>query len=370
MRVSAAYGNPVMRILIVSDAWHPQVNGVVRTYEHLKSELEAMNHTVRVIGPGDFPWTMPLPGYNEIRLTLLPYPKLARIIEEYNPDHLHIATEASLGFAARRYALRHGMPFSSACHTHFPAYLVGRMPAILSPFSEFVGNRIVDYMRWFHNPSGALMLATESLETQLKEWGFNAPMARVTRGVDFNTFYPGGKTLFRDIKRPVALNVGRVAVEKGLEDFLRMDWDGSKVIVGDGPSRKKLEKKYPDAHFVGVKKGPELAAYFRSADLFVFPSRTDTFGIVLIEAMASGLPIAGYDVMGPKDIVTEPFLGALDRDLATAAKRALAAPGTPAQRLAHAQTHYAWRLAAIQFEGAVTNNMKNDRLGHGTHSAG
>jgi glycosyltransferase involved in cell wall biosynthesis len=342
-----------MKILIVSDAWHPQVNGVVRTYEHLADELQQMGHTVQVIGPCSFPVTLPLPGYNEIRLTLRPYRRLARMIDDFKPDHIHIATEATLGNAARRYARLRGLDFSSAYHTHFPAYIAERLPAGLKPLSGIVVNTIIRYLRWFHAPSAALLLATDSLESQLRAWNFKAPMVRLTRGVDFNVFHPGDKTLFHDLKKPVAINVGRVAVEKGLEDFLRMDWPGSKVIVGDGPSRKHLQKKYPGAHFVGVKKGADLAAHIRSADVFVFPSRTDTFGIVLIEAMACGLPIAGYHVMGPKDIVTQPVLGALSDDLASAAAHALHSPGTPQQRHDHARTHYTWRRAAQQFEKSV-----------------
>ena len=194
-----------------------------------------------------------------------------------------------------------------AYHTQFPDYVAKRAERYAAflhkPFYEW-GKR---FMRWFHAPAGAILIATPSLEQQLKDWGFTIPMFSFSRGVNLDLFYPGEQTLFSELKRPVALYVGRVAIEKNLEEFLAMPWNGSKVIVGEGPSKTDLSQKYPEAVFVGKKTGEELANCYRSADLFVFPSRTDTFGIVLIEALACGLPVAAYNVTGPRDIITIPL---------------------------------------------------------------
>jgi glycosyltransferase involved in cell wall biosynthesis len=334
-----------LKILVISDAGRPQVNGVVRTYEYLEPELIKMGHAMHIIAPADFPHTFPMPGYNEIRLTLAPTRRLVKMIEDAKADAHHIATEGPLGKAARKYFLRHGIPFSTAYHTHFPHYIALRAPKIAAPLLQHLTMR---YMRDFHAPSKAMMVATASLEDDLKNWNFTAPMHRLTRGVDFDRFRPDTKTLFNDIKRPIALYVGRVAVEKNLEAFLQMDWHGSKVIVGDGPSLESLKAKYPNAVFTGTKTGDDLAAHYRSADVFVFPSKTDTFGMVLVEAMASGLPIAAYNVTGPKDIITHRDLGCLHEDLATAAREALQY-GSADERHTHARLHYSWAIPAQQF---------------------
>lgn len=340
-----------MRVLIISDAWHPQVNGVVRTYEHLSEELMVLGHDVRVIGPADFPLTMPMPGYPEIRLTLAPYRRLAKAADRFSPDYIHIATEGPLGWAGRRYCLRRGLSFTTCYHTQFPDYVSARVARFL-PFlrdpSHALARRVV---RHFHAPAHAMMVATRSLESTLKSWGFRTPMKRLTRGVNRDVFHPGEKNLFGDLTRPVALYVGRVAIEKNLEDFLSMDWAGSKVVVGDGPDLPLLKRKYPQAVFAGTRTGQDLADHYRSADVFVFPSRTDTFGMVLVEAMACGLPIAAHDVTGPKDIVTGPALGALDENLGRAAKRALET-GTAQDRAEHAAALYSWEEAARQFIAA------------------
>ena len=203
-----------------------------------------------------------------------------------------------------------------------------------------------------------MMIATQSVEDTLNDWGFQPPKHRVTRGANLDLFSPGTKTKYQDLKGPIALYVGRVAIEKNIEDFLEMDWSGTKVIIGDGPSRETLEQEYPNAHFLGKKTGEDLAAHYRSADLFVFPSRTDTFGMVLIEALASGLPIAAYNVTGPKDIVTEDFLGALHEDnLAAAAAKALSA-GTPEQRTQYVKNHFTWETAGQQYETALLSKTK------------
>jgi glycosyltransferase involved in cell wall biosynthesis len=344
-----------MKLLIISDAWYPQVNGVVRTYEFLGAELEKRGHTVKVIGPSDFPVRIPMPGYAEIKLVVAPYRRLKRIIEDYAPDRIHISTEGPLGWAAHFYCLNHGRAFTTSYHTQFPDYVAKRLAKFtpfLYPAIHAISKRVV---RAFHAPSSAMMVATESLENTLISWGFKNPMHRLSRGAKLDLFKPGPKTLFNDMPRPVALYVGRIAIEKNLEDFLAMEWDGSKVLVGDGPSLPFLQKKYPQAHFVGIKLGEDLAAHYRSADVFAFPSKTDTFGIVLVEAMASGLPIAGYNVTGPKDIVTQPYLGAVhETDLRIACMKALK-QGSPERCAAHARENFTWEHAGQQFEDAQLN---------------
>lgn len=337
-----------MKILIVSDAWHPQVNGVVRTYEYLRKELTEMGYTVKVIGPSDFSRSFPMPGYGEIRLVPFPYNRLRRMIMEFDPGVLHIATEGPLGLAARKYAVQYGVEFTSCYHTHFPDYAAKRAAKFLPFLYEPVRKIGIDFIRWFHSVSSCLFAATPSLESQLRDWGFACPIKRMTRGIDHDLFGTGDKTLFHDLKKPVALYVGRVAIEKNLEAFLDMDWEGSKVIVGGGPDLDMLKRTYPKAHFAGIKTGADLTAHYRSADVFVFPSKTDTFGMVLVEAMACGLPLAAYPVTGPIDIITEDILGAVDDDLSAAAHKALR-HGTPEERTVYASTHYSWRRAAGQF---------------------
>lgn len=344
-----------MKILIISDAWHPQLNGVVRTYEYLKEELEKSGHEVKVIGPANFPLQFSMPGYAEIKLVVGAYGQLKTMIEDWHPDHIHVATEGPLGIAARKYCMRRQLPYTTSYHTQFPDYVAKRVAHYVPFLYKLSHTAAKNFMRWFHRPASAMLIATQTLEDELKGWNFQTPMYRFSRGVNLDLFYPGEKTLFQDLKHPVALYVGRVAIEKGLEDFLDMEWHGSKVIVGDGPSLPSLMKKYPDALFLGKKTGKDLAECYRSADLFAFPSRTDTFGIVLVEALASGLPVAGYDVMGPRDIITENFLGALhSSDLSLAAHNALK-NGTPEQRAHHVKTNYTWENAARQFENAIKN---------------
>ena len=344
-----------MKILIISDAWHPQLNGVVRTYEYLAEELVREGHEVKVIGPADFPFKIPMLGYAEIELVIGAYRRLAKMIDVEKPQHIHIATEGPLGLAGRRYCVKQKIPFTTSYHTQFPDYVAKRfghyVPLLHGP-TYFLAKRFV---RWFHAPAGAVLVATPSLEAQLHDWGFKVPLLRFSRGVNLDLFFPGEKTLFSNLKKPIALYVGRIAIEKNLEDFLAMDWPGSKVLVGDGPSLPFLKNKYPDAHFAGKKTGAELAECYRSADVFVFPSRTDTFGIVLVEALASGLPVAAYDVTGPKDIVTDPSLGALhESDLGLAAREALK-NGNAQTRSHHVKHNYTWENAARQFIGAIEN---------------
>lgn len=338
------------RILIVSDAWEPQVNGVVRSYQHLAREWRAMGHEVRVIGPAEFT-ALPLPGYAEIRLALWPRRRLARLITAFAPDIIHIAVEGPLGWAARRYCLRHKLAFSTSFHTNFPAYIAMRTPRVFRGMLEHLALAV---LRRFHDRSSHVFVATPSIEALLRHWGFRVPLARLSRGVDTALFFPAveetGATPGQSL---TLLYVGRIAPEKSLETFLSLDAHAlgphRKVIVGDGPALGALQRAFPEARFCGKLEGEALARVYRAADVFVFPSRTDTFGIVLIEALASGLPIAAHDAPGPRDIVTEPSLGALDDDLACAIGRAIAAPGSRAARAAHVKATYDWTAVAQEF---------------------
>jgi len=325
------------RILIVTDAWTPQVNGVVRTLRTMSQELRAMGKTVEVLGPQRFR-TVPMPGYKEIRLALWPDGKLKRIIKEFKPDALHVATEGPLGMAARRYAKKRGIPFTTAFHTRFAEYLKARtgIPEALS----------YAWLRRFHAAGAGVMVATRSLREELEGRGF-ANLLPWTRGVDLQAFSPDVREAW-DYPRPIFLYVGRVAVEKNLRAFLALDLPGTKVVVGDGPQREELQAAFPDAHFAGKRHGAELAAAYAGADVFVFPSKTDTFGLVVLEALASGLPVAAYPVTGPKDILGEAPVpvGALDDDLREACLRALTIDRAACRPFAET---YSWRACAERF---------------------
>jgi len=324
-----------MRILIVTDAWAPQINGVVRTLMRTRQELEGLGHAVRIVSPDLFA-NLPCPTYPEIRLAVLPGRRLPEMIDSFQPCAIHIATEGPLGQAARRYCLKRRLPFTTAYHTRFPEYIRARTKIPVSATYRL--------MRRFHRPSAGVMVATPSMEQELMSRGFRN-IKRWSRGVDTDLFRPRDKNLL-DLPRPIHLYVGRIAVEKNVEDFLRLDLPGSKLLVGDGPLLQDLRRQYPDARFVGAKVGEELAAHYAAADLFVFPSRTDTFGLVLLEALASGLPVAAYPVPGPLDIVDGTGIGVLDEDLATAVRRALAIPPERCRAIA---LGYSWRASAEQF---------------------
>ncbi|WP_201155949.1 glycosyltransferase [Rhodobaculum claviforme] len=335
------------RILIVSDAWAPQVNGVVRSYENIARVLCGQGRVVKVIGPADFV-TLPLPGYPGIPLALAPRRRLAAMIEAFAPHAVHVAVEGPLGWAARRHCLRRGRPFSTAFHTNFPAYAALRAPR---PLGGAVARGAAAVARRFHAPARLTHVATPSVEAQLRDWGFAGRFARLSHGVDCGLFHPGARRPRGDV--PVLLHVGRIAPEKNIEAFLALSESETgpvrKVVVGDGPQLPALRQRYRDVSFRGLLTGAALAQAYRSADVFVFPSRTDTFGLVLIEALASGLPIAAHDVPGPRDIVTDPCLGALDADLGRAIRRALAAPGSPRARHAHVRDRYSWDAVAATF---------------------
>jgi glycosyltransferase involved in cell wall biosynthesis len=301
-----------MRIMIVTDAWFPQTNGVVSTLAQTAAWLGRFGHEVRIINPQDF-HSIACPTYPEIRLSIRPYRQVKRSIAEFAPQALHIATEGPLGLSARRFCLQQGMPFTTSYHTQFPQYLRARFPIPLS----------LSYraLRWFHGAAVRCMVSTASVRQELAAHRFEN-LATWRRGVDTEVFKPHAKD-FLALPRPIAAYVGRVAVEKNIDAFLKMAWAGSKIVVGDGPERARLEKQYPDAKFTGYRFGEDLARHLAAADVMVFPSRTDTFGLVNLEAMACGVPVAAYPVTGPIDVIDDGITGALDLDLATAAQRAL-----------------------------------------------
>ncbi|MBB4167800.1 glycosyltransferase involved in cell wall biosynthesis [Rhizobium sp. BK538] len=326
------------RLVIVSDAWHPQVNGVVRSIENTNRELAKMGIEVAMVTPQGF-HSIPCPTYPEIRLSIANYRRVAREIEKHMPSYVHIATEGPLGLTARRWCLRNRMPFSTSYHTRFPEYVSARLPVPKSWLYAFV--------RWFHNSGAGCMVATPSLARELSEKGIRNLMPW-SRGIDAGQFHP---TPLEDapfgLPRPVFMTVGRVALEKNLPAFLDLDLPGSKVVVGDGPARAELEKRYPDVLFTGLKVGEELAKTYAQADVFVFPSLTDTFGNTILEALASGVPVAAYPVTGPLDIIGEDNeVGALDNDLRTACLAALSASREKARELAQ---QYSWEAATTQF---------------------
>ncbi|KRB86083.1 alpha-mannosyltransferase [Sphingomonas sp. Root710] len=330
-----------MRIAIATDAWGPQVNGVVRTLQAVSAELGAMGHEVCVIAPDQFP-TLPCPSYPEIRLAMTTRFGVGRRIGAFGAEAIHIATEGPIGLAARRHCLNHGFAFTTAYHTQFPDYVAERtgMPA----------DWFWRYIRWFHGPSAAVLASTPSVEAILERRGVG-PVRRWGRGVDLNLFRPGrpAHPAFADLPRPIQLYVGRVAVEKNIEAFLACDTPGTKVIVGDGPARAGLARGYPKARFLGALHGDALAEAYAGADVFVFPSRTDTFGLVMIEALACGTPVAAYPVTGPVDILT-PESGAMDADLAEAIGRALRCDRADAAAYG---ASFGWRRSAEQFLSAL-----------------
>jgi glycosyltransferase involved in cell wall biosynthesis len=301
-----------MRIVIATDAWSPQTNGVVSTLRQTMACLERFGHEVLVVNPTMFR-SVACPSYPEIRLALLPYRKLSRTISEFQPDAIHIATEGPLGFAARRYCRARGLRFTTSYHTQFPQYLRSRWPIPIS--LSYRG------LLWFHGAATHCMVSTRTVREQLADRGFRN-LVHWQRGVDTELFQPRDKN-FLDLPRPIAAYVGRVAIEKNIDAFLRMPWSGAKLVIGDGPELPRLKAQYPDAVYAGFRFGEDLARHLAAADVMVFPSLTDTFGLVNLEAMACGVPVAAFPVAGPVDVVDDGVTGALDADLARAARRAL-----------------------------------------------
>jgi len=326
-----------LRILIVTDAWEPQVNGVVRTLKTTARELHTMGHEVRFLTPLEFR-TLACPTYPEIRLSLFPQGKVNRTIREFDPDVLHIATEGPLGMAARRWALRHDFPFTTAYHTRFPEYVHARFRLPLEWSYA--------WLRRFHRASRAVMAPTQVVVDDLVTNGFER-VRLWSRGIDQDVFHPQpGRRL--DSEPPIFLYVGRVAVEKNVEAFLELDLPGSKWVVGTGPALARIRERFPEANYLGLLDREELARVYAAADVFVFPSRTDTFGLVLLEAMACGVPVAAYPVTGPRDVIGDSGAGVLHEDLRTACLAALRLRREDAVARAR---QFSWRAATEQFFG-------------------
>jgi len=324
-----------LRILLVTDAWEPQVNGVVRTLKTTARELGAMGHEVRFLTPLEFR-TLPCPTYPEIRLSLLPQSQVNRTIRDFDPDVLHIATEGPLGMAARKYALRNDFPFTTAYHTRFPEYVHARFRLPLGWSYA--------WLRRFHGPSRGVMAPTQVVVDDLRANGFEN-VRLWSRGVDHDIFRPQESKRL-DSEPPIFLYVGRVAVEKNVEAFLELDLPGSKWVVGTGPALDRIRERYPKTNYLGVLERDDLARVYAAADVFVFPSKTDTFGLVLLEAMACGLPVAAYPVTGPRDVIGNSKAGALRDDLRTACLDALELRREDAVARARLFT---WRAATEQF---------------------
>lgn len=324
-----------MRILIATDAWEPQVNGVVRTLESVARALRDLGAEIEFLTPQGFA-TVPLPTYAEIRLALASRRAVAKRLDGAPVDHIHIATEGPVGFAARQYCLRAKRLFTTSYHTRFPEYIAARtrIPEALT----------YALLRRFHNSGRGVMVSTDSIAEDLRRHGFQRLM-RWSRGVDHAQFSPS-KASQLDLPRPVFLYAGRLAPEKNVEAFLSLDLPGSKLVIGDGPSRRMLQGRYRQAHFVGMQAAERLAAHYASADVLVFPSRTDTFGMVLLEALACGLPVAALPVPGPLDVIGASGAGVLDTDLRAACLSALEIPREKAR--AHALT-FTWAKSARQF---------------------
>jgi glycosyltransferase involved in cell wall biosynthesis len=309
----------VESVLIVTDAWHPQINGVVRSLERVSEIMTARGLRVDFLTPQEFA-TVPLPGYAEIRLSMTTQRTIDRRIDTVSPDAIHIATEGPLGYGARAYCIRRGLPLATSYHTQFPEYLRARLPVPVR-FTYPI-------LRRFHAPAKYCLVPTKSVAERLTRLGFRNTVIW-SRGVDTALFHParrneGGPDF--PYPRPVFLYVGRVAIEKNIEQFLKLDLPGTKIVVGDGPSRKALAQAYPRVIFAGPKEGEELARFYASADCFVFPSRTDTFGLVLLEALASGTPVAALPVTGPLDVIGDAPVAVLSEDLQAAALAALKIP--------------------------------------------
>ena len=328
-----------MKIALVTDAWLPQTNGVVRTLTITAERLSQAGHEVTAITPVDFR-TVPCPTYPEIRLSLFAAARVRRRLDALDPDAVHIATEGPLGLAARRWCLRRGRSFTTSYHTQFPEYVRARVPIPVAVSYAF--------LRWFHGSAAHTLVATPSMQNALAERGFRN-LVLWSRGVDTELFRPRDES-FLELPRPIWLYFGRVSVEKGIEEFLALDLPGTKLVVGDGPATESLRRKYAGAVFTGYRFGDELARHVAAADVFVFPSRTDTFGLVLLEAMACGIPVAAFPVTGPIDVVVNGVTGVLSEDLRAAALTALHLDRRACRE--HA-LRYTWEAATRQFVASL-----------------
>jgi glycosyltransferase involved in cell wall biosynthesis len=329
-----------MPILIATDAWHPQVNGVVRTLTSLANSASGLGTDIEFLTPEGFP-SVPVPTYPGLRIALPNRREIARRIEAVSPDAIHIATEGPIGWAVRAYCHRHKLAFTTSYTTRFPEYV-----SVRTGIPESWGYSV---MRHFHSASSMVMVATDSLRRELAERGFRR-LGYWTRGVNTELFKPDDPAKL-DLPGPVFMTMGRVAVEKNLEAFLLLHLPGSKVVVGDGPQRAELERKYPHVHFLGEKKGKDLTSHLAAADVFVFPSLTDTFGVVQLEALACGTPVAAFPVTGPLDVIADHPIGAIDHDLRAACLRALEMSRDTCRSFALERS---WENSARQFLGNLT----------------
>lgn len=326
-----------MRILIVSDAWYPQVNGVVRTLDLTGQQLTGLGYEVHMLSQEGLA-TFPVPTYPEIRLALARPSTIARKIEAIAPDSIHIATEGVLGWLARRYCLANSLAFTTSFHSRFPEMISKRLPI---PGIEKLAYAI---LRRFHAPARCTLAPTKTVTQRLTTLGFEN-VRTWTRGVDRDQFHPVCSDRFSNLERPIMLNAGRVAVEKNLRSFLDLDLPGTKVVVGDGPQLAELRADYPDVLFTGYLFGEALCEVLAGADVFVFPSQTDTFGLVMLEALSCGTPVAAFPVEGPIDVITSDAVGALDRDLAVAIERALTCKSSACIAFAE---NFSWKAVATK----------------------
>lgn len=334
-----------MKILIVTDAWYPQVNGVCRTLKNLGDELKKIGHQVEYIEPNQF-FTVPMPKYNEIKLSLNVWPRVGKLISKADADIIHIATEGPIGIFAKRYCVKNKLKFTSSYHTQFDKYLKLYYPYLPIKLAQ-------KFLKGFHSKAEKILVTTQSMKDELQEIGFDKDKMVVwTRGANHGAFQKP-KKINLEYKRPIYLYVGRVSIEKNIRAFLDLDLEGTKLIVGKGPDLDKLKKEYPEAKFKGERTNGELASYFASSDVFVFPSKTDTFGIVIIEALKCGLPVAAYPVAGPKDIFNGTNIGSLNNDLKKAALEALNSDRSAC--IEHAKK-YTWENCAKIFLNSAVSN--------------
>ena len=334
-----------MKILIVTDAWYPQVNGVCRTLKNLGDELKKIGHQVEYIEPNQF-FTVPMPKYNEIKLSLNVWPRVGRLISKADADIIHIATEGPIGIFAKRYCVKNKLKFTTSYHTQFDKYLKLYYPYLPIKLAQM-------FLKGFHSKAEKILVTTQSMKDELQDIGFDKDKMVVwTRGANHGAFQKP-KKINLEYKRPIYLYVGRVSIEKNIRAFLDLDLEGTKLVVGKGPDLDKLKKEYPEAIFKGERTNGELASYFASSDVFVFPSKTDTFGIVIIEALKCGLPVAAYPVAGPKDIFNGTNIGSLNNDLKKAALEALKSDRSAC--IEHAKK-YTWENCAKIFLNSAVSN--------------
>lgn len=329
-----------MRIALLTDAWQPQINGVVTTLNQMVTRLRGRGHEVEVVHPYRF-LTFPCPTYYpDVRLALLPHRKLSRILDAFQPEAIHLTNEGPVGLAGRKYCVKRGLPFTTTFTTKYPEYIHLRTGISL--------DWLYGKFRWFHGGAARTTVATQDLKDELEKWGFEN-LVFFERGVDTGRWRPVDKS-FLDLPRPINLYMGRVAVEKNLVPFLEADVPGSKAVVGDGPQLKRLRKRFPDVAFFGAKTGEDLVRHVGAADVFVFPSKTDTFGLVMLESMATGLPVAAHPVTGPRDVLVHGETGWLDEDIAVAIRKCQELAPTCADACRARAEAFPWERCVDQLE--------------------